>query len=182
MTTKLVTAPIGLPVALTAAVSKAKADGAGMDAEIELDVRGIAGDVQRKTQRALIEQTWSVTLDRFPEAIKLRMPPLIAVESVKFYDVDGIQQTLHPKDYVVDAVSEPAYVVPAPGCSWPATADRINAVEVRYRCGYGADHTAVPPEIQSYVLGRIEALYAPGDGKNLKFLDGLLDGFKVYSL
>jgi len=181
MTKRLVKAPVGLPVSLAAAISKARADGAGMDDEIDLEVRGIAGDVQHQLQRALIEQTWVVTLDRFPDAIKLPMAaPLIAVEHVKYYDVDGALRTLHPDDYLVDSASEPAYVLPAPGKAWPATADRINAVEVQYRCGFGVDHTAVPAQIQSYILGRIEATYAPAESRNAQFLDGLLDRYRVY--
>ncbi len=181
MTKRLVTPPAGLPVSLATAVAKARADGAGLDDEIDLDVRGIAGEVQHRLQRALIEQTWAVTLDRFPDAIKLPMAaPLIAVVHVQWYDADNVLRTLDPQDYLVDSVSEPAYVLPAPGRAWPATANGINAVEVRYRCGYGADHTAVPPEIQSYILGRIEALHAQAENRSEKFLDGLLDGFVVY--
>lgn len=180
MTTKLVTPPAALPVPLAAAISKARADGADMDAEVELEVRGIAGQVEHETGRALIEQVRSVTVDRFSEAIKLPGAPLMAVVSVKYLDPDGVQRTLDPQDYLVDAVSEPGFVVPAPGCAWPPTADRINAVEVLYRCGYGADHTAVPAPIQSYILGRLEAIYAQGESRSAKFLDGLLDAFRVY--
>lgn len=180
MTTKLVTPPAALPVSLSVAISAAKADGAGMDAEIELDVRGIAGKVEHDLGRALVEQTWRVTLDAFPAAIKLAMPPLIAVDHVKFYDVDGALQTLDPQDYMVDSVSEPGYVLPAPGRSWPATAARINAVEVQYRCGYGSDYTKVPPEVQSYILAHVQAKYLPTESKNESFLDGLLDRLKVY--
>jgi uncharacterized phiE125 gp8 family phage protein len=180
MTARQITPPFALPVSLDAAIVAARADGAGMDAEIELDVRAIAGEVQHAIQRALIEQTWRVTLDAFPAAVKLTMPPLIAVEHVKFYDADGILQTLDPQDYITDSVSEPGYVMPAPGRSWPATAARINAVEVQYRCGYGANYTAVPAEIQSYILGRITEKHAPGESRAAAHLGGLLDGMVVF--
>lgn len=178
---RLVTSPVGLPVLLAIAISKAKADGAGIDAEIELDVRGIAGDVEHELGRALVEQTWAVTLSAFPASIKLPMAaPLIAIEHVKFYDAAGELQTLDPQDYMAPKGSEPAQPMPAPGRRWPDTAVRADAVEVQYRCGFGSDHTAVPAAIQSYILGRIEAIHAPGDNKNAQFLDGLLDRFKVY--
>ncbi|MEX5744656.1 hypothetical protein [Massilia sp. X63] len=180
MTTKLVSPPVGLPVPLAAAISKARADGADMEAEVELEVRGIAGEVEHLLQRALIDQTRRVTMDAFPGAIKMSGAPLIAVEHVKFYDPAGVLQTLDPQDYLVDSVSEPGYIVPAPGREWPPTADRVNAVEVQYRCGYGADHTAVPAAIQSYILGRLELLHLPAGSKSGEYLSGLLDRYRIY--
>lgn len=181
MSARLILPPVGLPVSLAAAITKARADGAGMDAEIELEVRGIAGQVEHEIGRALIEQTWVVTLTDFPAVIKLpKAAPLIAIEHVQFYDADGELQTLAPQDYMVPKNSEPALVMPAPGRRWPDTAVRADAVEVRYRCGYGADHTSVPAAIQSYILGRIEAIFAPAESRSAKFLDGLLDPYRVY--
>ncbi|WP_409266815.1 hypothetical protein [Massilia sp. BHUDP2] len=181
MSARLVVPPAGLPVPLAAAIAKAKADGAGLDAEIELDVRGIAGEVEHELGRALCEQTWVVTLSGFPSSIKLHLAaPLIAIEHVKFYDADGNLQTLDPQDYMAPKTSEPACLMPAPGRRWPDTALRADAVEVQYRCGYGPDHAAVPAQIQSYILGRIEAKYLPAALKNAEFLGGLLDRFKVY--
>lgn len=181
MSARLILEPAGLPVPLAAAISKAKADGAGMEADIDLEVRGIAGQVEHELGRALIEQTWAVTLTAFPVKIKLpRAAPLIAIEYIRYYDAAGELQTLAPQDYMVPKASEPALVMPAPGRRWPDTAMRADAVEVQYRCGYGADHTAVPAAIQSYILGRIEAIYAPGESRSAKFLDGLLDPHRVY--
>ena len=181
MTARRITAPVLLPVSLAAAITAARADGAGIDADIERDVRAFAGEVEHQTGRALIEQTWVVTLDRFDTAIRLAKSPLIAVDSVKFLDADGVLLTLDPQDYTVDNVSEPGEIVPAPGCAWPATANRINAVQVQYRCGHGLDAASVPPEIQSYILGRIAEKYAPPGTRANEFLVRLLDGFKVYS-
>lgn len=181
MKTKLVTAPAALPVPLAAAITAARADGAGMDAEIEMDVLGIAGEVEHAIGRALIEQTWCVALDAFPPTIRLPLAaPLIEVVHVRYLDDAGQQQTLAPERYVVDAMSEPARILPAPGHSWPSTARQVNAVEVQYRCGYGDDHTAVPPEIQSYILGRVAAKRLPADSRNAQFLDSLLDRYRVY--
>lgn len=181
MSARLILAPNGLPVSLAAAISKAKADGADMEAEVELEVRGIAEQVEHDIRRALIEQTWAVTLTEFPPAIRLPLAaPLIAIEHVQFYDVDGELQTLAPQDYMAPKASEPALVMPAPGRRWPDTVLRADAVEVQYRCGYGADHTSVPAAIQSYILGRIEAIFAPAESRSAKFLDGLLDPYRVY--
>ena len=174
---------VALPVDLAAAITAARADGAGMDAEIELDVRAIAGEVQHVLGRALVEQTRRLTISGFPGSIKLPIAaPLIEIEFVRFYDTAGELQTLDPQDYVARKGGTSAHLVPAAGRRWPDPAEREDAVEVQYRCGYGADYTAVPPEIQSYILGRISAKHAPDGNRNEKFLSGLLAGFKVYRL
>lgn len=94
--------------------------------------------------RALIDQTWELVLDAFPacdKEIKIPMPPLIEVVSIKYDDGAGAEQTLDPSRYTVDSVSEPGWVLPVG--SWPSTFDGVNAVRVRFRCGY-LDQTASP--------------------------------------
>lgn len=181
MSARLVTPPAALPVPLAAAISKARADGADMEAEVELEVRGIAGQVEHELGRALVEQTWAVELTGFEPSVRLPMAaPLIAIEHVKFYDVAGELQTLDPQDYVAPKGSLPARLMPVPGRRWPDTAVRADAVEVQYRCGYGSDHTAVPAPIQSYILGRLELLHLPAGSKSGEYLSGLLDRFRIY--
>lgn len=182
MSARLIVPPAGLPVSLAAAIAKARADGADMAAEVELEVRGIAGQVEHEIGRALVEQTWLMTLTAFPAAIKLpKAAPLIDIDYIRFYDVDGELQTLAPQDYLVPKNSEPAVVMPAPGRRWPDTAVRADAVEVQYRCGYGVDHTSVPAAIQSYILARLEQAHLPaGSNKSTQYLDGLLDPYRLY--
>lgn len=78
--------------------------------------------------------------------------PLQSVTSIKYWDQDGTQQTLSPSAYLVDTYSEPGRIVPAPGTAWPATQNRINAVEVAFVAGYGADGSFVPMGIKHWML------------------------------
>lgn len=178
MTARLITPPVAAAVALASARRAARTNGTALDAELTEKIQGITDEVEHETGRALIRQTWALTLDRFDGAIRLAHPPLIAVEHVKFYDTTGQLQTLHPQDYQIDSVSEPGFIVPAPGRTWPATAARINAVEVRYICGYGPDDTTVPPGIKEYILGMIENHYYPNP--HAEYLCRRLDRHKVY--
>jgi hypothetical protein len=90
-------------------------------------------------------------------------PPLQDVQFIKYLDAQGDVQTLDPSQYVVDGPyvttggsglgnniggSEPGRIVPAPNLMWPLTqismrAPVINAVQVRFDCGYGTDPTAL---------------------------------------
>lgn len=178
MTTRLVVRPATMAVSIEAARRAVRASGTALDAEIADKVQGFTEEAEHITGRAFITQTCAVTLDEFPPSIKLARPPIIDVVHVRFFDPDGIQQTLDPQDYQVDDQSEPGYVLPAPGKAWPATDRRINAVEVMYTCGYGPSPDDVPAAIRQYILGKLEGDYYPSAGT--QFLAGLLDRATVY--
>lgn len=181
MSLKLITPPAALAVSLDAARTSARLDDPEADIELRQVVQQHTREAEHLTGRALVEQTYRLTLDRFAGAILLEKPPILTVVHVKFYDQAGVQQTLHPDDYLLDAESEPGYVLPAPGRSWPATQARVNAVEVAYTCGYGADDANVPDEIKGYILGKVSEHFAPPGTPKSEFLDRLLDGPKVYA-
>lgn len=119
--------------------------------------------------------------------IYLPLPPLQTVDSIKYTDQDGVLQILAPASYIVDAVSEPARVTPAYGMTWPATQNRINAVEVTFTAGYGLA-AVVPEGIKRWMLIRVGSLYENreevalmnrGKIEPLPFVDGLLDPYRV---
>ncbi len=119
--------------------------------------------------------------------IYLPMAPLQTVESIKYLDQNGVQQTLDPGQYKVDAVSEPGRLTPAYGCTWPATQNTASAVEIAYTCGFGAA-AAVPAGIKQWILMRIGSMYEFREevailGRAridpLPFVDGLLEPYRV---
>jgi uncharacterized phiE125 gp8 family phage protein len=123
------------------------------------------------------------------DAIELPFPPLQTVESVKYYDTAGVQQTLvADTDYTVDAASEPARIVPVYGTCWPQAQPRINAIEVAFTCGYGLAG-AVPAQIKSWMLMRAGAMYENREevvvatrltSVELEFVDALLDPYRLF--
>lgn len=84
---------------------------------------------------AMIKQTWRKSMDCFPCTILLPGAPVKAIASIKYIDVDGVEQTVVPADYRADFDSEPVRVEPSFGKSWPATRDVIGAVKVEYELG-----------------------------------------------
>lgn len=185
MTTRLIVPPAALAVSMDAARLAARVDveidgTSALDAQIEQAVRTITERAEHETGRAFITQTWRVTLDSFPGAIRLPNAPLVSVEHIKFYAASGERLTLDPQDYQVDAESEPGFVVPAMTCAWPATARRINSVEAQYICGYGADHTFVPDAIKGYILAHVQQQFSPVANAKPENFDRLLDRYRVY--
>jgi uncharacterized phiE125 gp8 family phage protein len=109
--------------------------------------------------RALITQTWDLYLDAFPDGdIAIPLPPLQSVTHVKYKDTAGTLQTLAASTYIVDTVSTPGRIALAYGQSWPSTYSEIQAVQIRFVCGYGLA-SAVPQNIKHAILLKLTGLY-----------------------
>jgi uncharacterized phiE125 gp8 family phage protein len=77
-----------------------------------------------KLGRALVAQTLELRINGFAcSEIELPLPPLLSVESVKYYDDDNALQTLATSYYDVIGVGgrKPARIVLKYGQSWPTT-------------------------------------------------------------
>jgi hypothetical protein len=86
----------------------------------------------------------------------------------------------------LDSVSEPGYLVPAAGRTWPTTQDRINTVEVEYTAGYAG--SVIPTPIKHWILLAIGDMDANRERSAEKpavpqdFAEGLLDTYKIWSV
>jgi uncharacterized phiE125 gp8 family phage protein len=91
-------------------------------------------------------------------------PPLIEVLSIEYDDEDGVEQTLATDQYYVDSVSEPGWVAPTlDGDGWPSTLDALNAVRLRFRCGYtqteGSPSTSLLPARATTAIKSLAAFW-----------------------
>ena len=183
---KLVTAPTAEPVTL----SEVKAF-CGISHDLDDSLLNILISAQREhgeseTSLSWAEKTLELVLSGFPTgAIALQAPPIVAVSSVKYLDADGVEQTMPEADYIVDKDSFPGFVKPVN--EWPETADRSNAVKVRYTAGDWGD--CFPVKAKLFLLNRVNTQYNQREsfvvGPNTKemprdFIAGLLDDMRLY--
>lgn len=98
---------------------------------------------QSVTRRQLVTATYDLFLDRFFAQITIPLPPTQSITTVKYTDDQGVQQTLATTVFQLDIESEPARLREAFNENWPTTRMEMNAVEIRFICGYGAA-SAVP--------------------------------------
>ena len=104
------------------------------------------------------------------------------MESVKYLDAAGVEQTLSPLDYLVDTASMQGYIVPAYGKAWPDTRGQINAVTVEYTAG----SDAAPHALKAWMLLAIGEMFANREASAERpavahgFADRLLDPFRVW--
>lgn len=124
-------------------------------------IKAATTDVERHTRRALINQTWRLSLREFPQRIYLPRPPLQSVTSVTYVDDQGVTRTLDASKYQVTADAKPAFLEPAYGEVWPATRpESLEAVKVVFVAGYGADHTSLPESLRNLIYELVAFRFA----------------------
>lgn len=188
MALKLVTPPAAEPITLTEAKAHLRVDIPDDDTLINSLIVSARQYAEMVTRRALITQTWRLLLDEFPteNTIYIPLPPLSAVSSVTYYDLNNTQQTMPSADYIVDTDSQPGRIVLADGKNWPAIYNRPNAVSIQFDAGYGTAAN-VPQPIKQAMLLMIGHWYenreavAAGGLSPLPFaVDALLAPYRVW--
>lgn len=150
----LVTAPTAEPVTLDELKAQVRVDKDATDENAYLTSLIIAARqlVEVETRRALVTQTWRLTLDCFPEwFIDIAKPPVPAITSVIYDDTGGTATTMSSSNYVLDSDAEPARLYPAYSLFWPSTRDAPRAVRILFVAGYGAP-SAVPQWAKQAIL------------------------------
>jgi uncharacterized phiE125 gp8 family phage protein len=152
------------------------------DSDLGVLIPALRGALQDKLQRAVGVQTWQLALDEFQDAIELPLPPLLSVVDIQYVDTTGVLRTLSSTEYAVDTFSEPGFVVPK--TSWPATYDTINAVLVKFTCGFSPSF--LPPALKMWLFANIGHFHAnrevfdANQTSDRTIVDGLLDTHRVF--
>lgn len=144
----LITQPASFPVTLAEAKSHCRVEDASEDSTVSGLIAAATDYVEQYTGKAIMSQTWRLTLDEFADSILLPKNPVQSVTSIKYYDVLGDIQTLPTDFYTADTVSDPAWLVLNSDKTLPDTMEGVNAVRIEFIAGY----TTVPPSIKHAIL------------------------------
>lgn len=102
--------------------------------------------IEDQTGRVALNTVFKYTLAGFPcrtHVIDLPRCALQSVTHVKYYDADGVLQTLDSSQYIVIIDDEPGYVYLRDAYSWPTTEVRPAAVEIQFTAGWAASQAAL---------------------------------------
>lgn len=189
MALKLTTPPADPAISLADAKLFTRVDGTDEDNLITAMVQAATEAAENKTGRAIMPQRWTLTLDAFPCVVKLSRVPVTSVVSLKYDDINGVEQTLAVDRYVLTNSDEygVAKITPAYGHTWPSTRAAPGAVRIEFAAGY-ANAAAVPGAIKSWIQLMICTMYTNreaevvgnGGAISLGFADRLLDRYMVY--
>lgn len=157
----VVTPPASEPVSLEEAKHHCRVETDADDDYIETLITVARRTAETYTQRYLITQTLDARFEEWPlagDCFYLPGPPTTSVTSVKYIDVDGVEQTWSSAQYQTDIYSEPARVIVRSAYSYPILDDVLAPITVRYVSGY-ANAAAVPETIKQGMLLMIGEWY-----------------------
>lgn len=161
-------APAVEPVSLDQAKQHLRVDYDDDDGYIAALIIAARQLVEKITHRAIFNRKMLLTLDYFPWpgwgsttgstahnyfmhwyyrglTIRLPFPAAVSVESITYLANDGVTvNTIDPKSYTVDLISEPARISPVPGYTWPYQQNYIpGQVRVNFTAGTYGDGVEV---------------------------------------
>ena len=138
MTLKLISGPAAEPVTLVEAKAHLRIETSDDNTLIDSLIKAARAHIDGADGwlgRALMYQTYDLSVDNLCIPIRLPLPPLVSVTSVKYLDTAGDEQTLAASLYrVVDRGSWPSFIEPDANAVWPATLGVSAAVTVRFIC------------------------------------------------
>lgn len=144
------------PVTVADAKLRLRIDSNTDDADIQMMIEAATQLASTYTRRSIATDTRRLTLDAFPLEIELPFPPIVSVESISYINTLGATVVLPSDQYVLDNVSEPGWILPADGVTWPDTKVAANVVEVNYTAGYG---TSCPAALKQFILLTVGDMY-----------------------
>jgi len=154
------TDPAGNPVS-TALVEQHLRIDSGEDALVIAEaIKSGTDDVERDTDRALINQGWTVTLDGFPKGdILLPKGKVTSIDTFTYESATGISTALvEDTDYTLTTIGEVARLRPI--TNWPSAITTENdTVTIVYTVGMGAADTNMVGWVKTAVLLKCQSVY-----------------------
>jgi hypothetical protein len=166
-------------------------------------IRTAIAKAENYTRRALITQTWKLTMDRFPQPYRCKAPlsdgvydlpvdyadmggdyfelyklPVQSITSIVTYNSANTSATLSSSAYRLDAAGGRVYL--NSGYTWPSDLRNQAAIEVTYVAGYGDNPHHVPEEIRTAILSYVNDLYRTRGGCDMSDASKtLLDNYRL---
>lgn len=182
--TKLLVAPVLLPVTVQEAKDYLRVDGSLEDSRIELMIKAATQRLEEFCDQKFLTQDWVQYLDCWPsrarddmwwdgvrempvselysgsDSIDLLIGPVQTVLEFNTYADDGVAELFPSTSYIVDNVGTFGRVALPLGGVWPTTILRkLNGIEIKVRCGIATTRETLPAGLRQAVLELVAHMY-----------------------
>jgi uncharacterized phiE125 gp8 family phage protein len=140
--------------------------------------------VSDMTGRAVLNRSFVLSLAAWPvrsclgfksaaKLIELPRSPLVSVTSVKYYDLDGDQQTFSADKYLVIAGYEPGSIYLKDEYEFPEIYDRPDAIQIEFIAGTGTETSNTDATLAQAILLICRHFFSGGSPNLGETKDGL---------
>lgn len=137
-------------------------------------------DAQGALGQAMISQKWGQWVHSVPpQSVRLSLGPVIQVDAVKYYDINGVLQTDTLSNYQITGVRFVTQIGPKEGFNWPVTQDRSDAIRIDFTAGYGTTTADIPETLRHAMLMLIGHWYDNRENTMMDELSNIPYGFDM---
>jgi hypothetical protein len=208
---RLTTAPAAEPITTAEAKSYLRVDHSDDDTIIDVFVAAARGACEDYTNRALINQSWTMFMDTFGGGagqgvpayegihdgawiernvswIELPKSPVVSLTSFEYIDNADAETAVPVASYITDTANEPGRLTLRTGSTWPTETIRsANGVKVVFVAGYGTAGSDLPANLRIGIYKMLAYLYenrdVPWEGNALPMdVEALWRPFRVNTL
>lgn len=156
MTLELKTEPVNFAVLFTVFKTHLRIEHNSEDTYIKLVLQSAVKTLEDWVGRSFVNQVWKLTLEgkEFPPNktfIKFSRPPLVSLDSFKWWDTDDTEQTITVATVLSVSTGELSKAFLKNGQSWPSGVRWNHSAELEYTSGYGTEDK-VPQPLQNAVM------------------------------
>ncbi|MDP3257593.1 hypothetical protein [Bosea sp. (in: a-proteobacteria)] len=152
MTPLALTPPAEEPVSLAEARAFLRLEETAEDELLTTLITAARLMVEAASGRLLVDQSWRIVIDRWPQGGVLRLPlaPVGAITAARVYDALGIAQPVQPSALRLDTSADPPLLQVVGEV--PEIGRAQGAIEIDVMAGFGATAAAVPALLRQAVL------------------------------
>jgi uncharacterized phiE125 gp8 family phage protein len=150
MSLSLISGPSVEPVSLAEAKAHCRVDGDAEDTLIASLILAARMHIERSLNLALVEQEWSLFLDRWPDGpwVKLPLAPVLSLTAVRLYSPTDTFMTLDPGLFILDDAGRHPRLARREAQAWPLPGRSVSGIEIAFTAGYGAAVDDVPMPVR----------------------------------
>lgn len=180
---EVVTPAATAPITVAEYKAAARVTASSEDTLIATYIEAATKVFQDATNLQLIDAEFRLTLDDFSGyPISLRKSRVKSIESVKYYDLNNVQQTLSPDIYELRD-SKLGIFAPQVNKDFPSVHEKMRAVEINFIAGFG-DADDIPKDIRSILFLLTSQFYEDREARELspysEAMRMLMAPYKVY--
>lgn len=114
---------------------------------------------EKFTRQVLIEATFIGYFNTFPVSLSLKKSPLQSIESVKYFDVDNVEQTVNAANYYTTVADYYSDLIFVDDFTIPTTFGRPQIFKVEFKVGLATDDTDTPKDIKQGMKMYVAYMY-----------------------